>query len=72
MPFVARALSALTREERNESEAGRAALTEAGQRRARRSGLAAEVACLAAHPRDTAERRAVVANMDTVASDWPA
>jgi hypothetical protein len=67
-----RALSVLMREGRNESEAVRAALIEAGQRRARRSALVAEVARLAADPRDTAERRAVMADMDAAAADWPA
>jgi Arc/MetJ-type ribon-helix-helix transcriptional regulator len=66
-----RALSTLMREGRNESEAVRAALTEAGERRARRSALVAEVARLAADPRDSAERRAVMADMDAVAPDWP-
>jgi Arc/MetJ-type ribon-helix-helix transcriptional regulator len=59
------------REGRNESEAVRAALTEAAQRRARRSVLAAEVARLALDPNDTAERRAAMADMDAVAPDWP-
>jgi Arc/MetJ-type ribon-helix-helix transcriptional regulator len=59
------------REGRNESEAVRTALTEAGQRRARRSVLASEVARLALDPADTAERRAVMADMDAVAADWP-
>jgi hypothetical protein len=67
-----RALSALMREGRNESQAVRAALTEAGERRARRSALAAEVARLAADPQDTAERRAVMADMEAAAPDWPA
>jgi NAD(P)-dependent dehydrogenase (short-subunit alcohol dehydrogenase family) len=67
-----RALSVLMREGRNESEAVRAALSEAGRRRARRSALAAEVDRLASDPADTAERRAVMADMDAVAADWPA
>jgi hypothetical protein len=67
-----RALSTLMREGRNESQAVRAALTEAGERRARRSVLAAEVARLAADPQDTAERRAVMADMEAAAPDWPA
>lgn len=67
-----RALSILMSEGRNESEAVRTALTEAAQRRVRRSTLAAEVARLAADPRDTAERRAVMADLDAVAPDWPA
>ena len=60
------------REGRNESEAIRTALAEAGQRRARRSSLAAEVTRLANDPADTAERLAVMADMEAVASDWPA
>jgi Arc/MetJ-type ribon-helix-helix transcriptional regulator len=67
-----RALAALMREGRNESEAVRAALVEAGQRRARRSALAVEVQRLADDPADTAERRAVMADMDAVSADWPA
>jgi len=67
-----RALSVLMREGRNESEAVRTALTEAGHRRARRSSLAAEVARLASDSTDTAERRAVMADLDAVAPDWPA
>jgi len=67
-----RALSVLMREGRNESEAVRAALSEAGRRRARRSALAAEVDRLAGDPADTAERRAVMADMDAVAAGWPA
>jgi Arc/MetJ-type ribon-helix-helix transcriptional regulator len=59
------------REGRNESEAVRAALVEAGERRLRRSSLAEEVARLASDPADTAERRAVMADMDAVSADWP-
>lgn len=58
-------------EGRNESEAVRAALIEAGDRRARRSGLALEVQRLALDPVDSAERRAVLADMDATAPDWP-
>src|ERR1700684_1632245 len=57
-----RALSALMREGRNESEAVRLALTEAGRRRARRSALAVEVARLADDERDATERMAVMAD----------
>jgi Arc/MetJ-type ribon-helix-helix transcriptional regulator len=60
------------REGRNESEAVRAALVEAGQKRARRSALAEEVRRLAADPEDTQVRRAVMADMDAVSADWPA
>jgi Arc/MetJ-type ribon-helix-helix transcriptional regulator len=59
------------REGRNESEAVRAALVEAAGRRARRSALAEEVRLLAADPDDTRERRAVMADMASVATDWP-
>lgn len=65
-------LSALMREGRNESEAVRTALVEAGRRRGRRAALAEEVRRLADDPADTAERRAVMADMEAVAADWPA
>jgi Arc/MetJ-type ribon-helix-helix transcriptional regulator len=65
-----RALSALMREGRNESEAVRAALVEAGRRRRRQAALAEEVRRLAENPADTAERRAVMADMDAVSADW--
>jgi Arc/MetJ-type ribon-helix-helix transcriptional regulator len=67
-----RGLSALMREGRNESEAVRAALVEAGRRRRRQAALADEVRRLADDPADTAERHAVMADMDAVAADWPA
>jgi hypothetical protein len=67
-----RALAILMREGRNESEAVRGALVEAGARRARRAVLAEEVRRLADDPADTAERRAVMADMDAVAADYPA
>jgi hypothetical protein len=66
-----RALAVLMREGRNESEAVRAALVEAGRRRARSAALTAEVRRLANDPIDSAERRAVMADMDAVATDWP-
>jgi maltooligosyltrehalose synthase len=66
-----RALEILMREGRNESDAVRTALLEAGRRRVQRSALAAEVSRLAADAADTAERRAVMADMDSVAADWP-
>ena len=65
------ALAMLMREGRNESEAVRAALTEAGERRVRRSALAAEVARLASDSVDASERRAVMADMEAAAPDWP-
>lgn len=64
-------LGLLMREGRNESEAIRAALTEAGRRRNRRSAIAGEVQRLAADPDDTRERQAVMADMDAVSADWP-
>jgi Arc/MetJ-type ribon-helix-helix transcriptional regulator len=66
-----RALAVLVGEGRNESEAVRAALLEAAQRRSRRSELAAEVARLAADPDDIRERRAVMRDMDSVATELP-
>jgi Arc/MetJ-type ribon-helix-helix transcriptional regulator len=66
-----RALASLMREGRNESEAVRAALIEAGDRRSRRSALAEEVRRLAADPTDTQVRREVKADMEAAAADWP-
>ena len=59
------------REGRNESEAVRTALVEAGRRRRRQAALADEVRRLADDPADTAERRAVMADMDAVSPGWP-
>jgi Arc/MetJ-type ribon-helix-helix transcriptional regulator len=59
------------REGRNESEAVRTALVEAGQRRRRRVALADEVARLAADPADTAERRTVMDDMEAASAEWP-
>jgi len=59
------------REGRNESQAVRTALVEAGRRRGREAGLAEEVRRLAQDPADTAERQAVMADMDAVSADWP-
>jgi hypothetical protein len=59
------------REGRNESDAVRTALTEAGQRRRRHSDLAEEVRRLAQDPSDTAERQAVMDDMDAISADWP-
>jgi hypothetical protein len=66
-----RALSALMQEGRNESDAIRTALVEAGRRRRRHATLAEEVRRLADDASDTAERRAVMADMDAVSADWP-
>jgi Arc/MetJ-type ribon-helix-helix transcriptional regulator len=65
------ALATLMREGRNESEAIRAALVEAADRRAGRAALTAEAARLAADPADTAEREAIHAALDALAPDWP-
>ena len=70
-PPSERALSTLMREGRTESEAVRAALIEAGERRVRRSTLADEVRRLADDPADAAERRALMRDMDALATDWP-
>ena len=70
-PASERALGLLMREGRNESEAVRAALVEAGSRRVRPSALAEEGRRLAADPDDARERRAVMADMDSVSADWP-
>ncbi|MCW2985967.1 MAG: hypothetical protein JWR63_3537 [Conexibacter sp.] len=67
-----RALATLMREGRNESEAIRAALVEAGARRLRRATLADEVGRLAADPVDTAARTAALADLDALEPDWPA
>jgi hypothetical protein len=66
-----RGLGLLMREGRNESEAVRAALAEAAERRLRRSALAEEVHRVATDPDDAAERRAVMADMEALSSDWP-
>jgi len=65
------ALSLLMREGRNESDAVRTALVEAGRRRSQRSALADEVRRLVTDARDTREREAVMADMDAAGSDWP-
>lgn len=66
------ALATLMREGRNESEAIRTALIEAGERRTGRAALTAEAARLAADPADTAERETVGAILDALAPEWPA
>jgi hypothetical protein len=70
-PASESALSLLMREGRNESDAVRTALVEAGRRRLQRSALADEVGRLAQDPHDTTERRGVMADMDAVGTDWP-
>ena len=69
--MLGRRVSDARGEGRNESEAVRTALIEAGRTRRQRSALAEEVRRLAIDPVDTAERRAVVADMDAIAGDWP-
>jgi Arc/MetJ-type ribon-helix-helix transcriptional regulator len=59
------------REGRNESDAVRTALVEAGRRRTQRSALAAEVSRLAADEHDTRERKTLLADMDSIGADWP-
>ncbi len=58
-------------EGRNESEAVRAALVEAGDRRRRRSSLAEESGRLASDPADRRARVAVMSDMDAAGADWP-
>ena len=65
------ALATLMREGRNESEAVRTALVEAGRRRRRHVALAEEVRRLAGDPADSVARRAVMADMDAVSAEWP-
>jgi hypothetical protein len=64
-------LATLIPEGRNESEAVRTALIEAGARRLRAAGLAAEVRRLIDDAADTAEREAVMADMESISADWP-
>jgi predicted transcriptional regulator len=53
------------------AEAARQAIAETAERERRRSGLAAEVARLAADPVDRAARERIAADMDAVGADWP-
>jgi len=69
-PASEEALSALMGEGRTESEAVRAALVEAAHLR-QRAALAEEVRRLAADANDLRERRAVLADMESVSSEWP-
>jgi Arc/MetJ-type ribon-helix-helix transcriptional regulator len=64
-------LALLMREGRNESDAVRTALVEAGRRRMQRTALAAEVTRLAEDQRDRLAREAVMADMDAAGTDWP-
>lgn len=65
-------LDLLMREGRNESEAVRTALMEAGRRRRQRSALAEEVRRVAADETDRAARARVMEDMESVAPKWPA
>jgi hypothetical protein len=65
------ALALLMGEGRNESDAVRTALVEAGRRRRQRSALTEEVLRLAQDARDGKARRAVMADMDAIGVDWP-
>jgi hypothetical protein len=67
----ARGLAILMREGRNESEAVRAALIESGQRRLRRSALAADARRIAHDPTDVIARREAMADMEPLSADWP-
>lgn len=58
-------------EGRNESEALRTALIEAGSRRSQRSALAEEVARLVDDPADRVERETILEEMEQVAPEWP-
>lgn len=53
------------------AEAARQAIAETADRERRRSGLAAEVARLAADPADRTARERLAGDMDAVAADWP-
>jgi hypothetical protein len=70
-PASETALSLLMREGRNESDAVRTALVEAGRRRMQRSALTEEVSRLAQDPRESLERDAVMADMDAAGTGWP-
>ena len=70
-PAAERGLAALMGEGRNESEAVRAALAEAGRTRLRRAAVAEEAALVGADPADLAEQRAVSADLESLSPDWP-
>lgn len=53
------------------AEAAREAIAETAARERRRAGLSAEVARLAADPTDRVARKRLMADMDSVAVDWP-
>jgi Arc/MetJ-type ribon-helix-helix transcriptional regulator len=64
-------LALLRNEGRNDSEAIRVALHEAGDRRRRKSALRLEAERAAADPADLAEARRVREEMDALAAPWP-
>ena len=66
-----RALTALMRDGRTESEVVRAALVECDHRRAQRAVIEEQVRRVAADPEDTRERRALMDAMEELAPDWP-
>jgi hypothetical protein len=53
------------------AEAARQAIAETAERDRRRSGLAAEVARLAADPAERAARARVMADLVAVSAEWP-
>ena len=59
-------------EGRNESEAVRTALAEAGRRRRRSASLEVEVRRLAADAEDRSARSEAMADKDAAAPNWPA
>jgi Arc/MetJ-type ribon-helix-helix transcriptional regulator len=65
------ALSVLVNEGRTESEAIRAALIEAAERRRQPEALAEEARRLAADPKDRAEPQAILADFESIEPDWP-
>jgi Arc/MetJ-type ribon-helix-helix transcriptional regulator len=67
----AAALHLLRAEGLSDSEAVRAALREAADRRRRRSFLAAEAARLVADPVDRREKVTILEEMEELAPDWP-
>jgi Arc/MetJ-type ribon-helix-helix transcriptional regulator len=65
------ALDILVNEGRNESEAVRCALLEAGASRRRREALADEARRLRDDPADREEIRAVMRDMEQLSAGWP-
>jgi hypothetical protein len=65
------ALAVLMNQGRNESEAIRAALIEAADRRRQPEALAEEARRIAADPADRAEVQAIMEDFDSLEPDWP-